>query len=85
MKVVYDAPSHSVMYYENPPFACFISISYLVRGDPLSNGATQSIKSLFPITLVVGLAGLKGTHAQRDSKTAESVLVPKEFVDVTTK
>lgn len=39
---------------------------YFTNGDPFSNGADQSISTLSPITLVVGLVGVKGFHAQRD-------------------
>ena len=85
VNVVYEAPSHVVRYCENCPLLYLNRILYLVKSDPLSNGATQLTSTLSPITSVVGLAGVNGTHAQRDSKTAESELVPNELVDVTTK
>jgi hypothetical protein len=85
VNVVSEAPSHEVRYCENPPSACLMRILYLVRGDPLLNGAVQIICSLLPITLVVGGSGLKGTQAHSELKTAESKLVPNTFVEVTTK
>jgi len=66
VKVVSDAPSHEVRYYENPPSAYLIRMLYFVSCDPLSNGAVQIICSLFPMTLVVGLSGLNGTQAHSD-------------------
>jgi hypothetical protein len=40
-------------------------------GEPPSNGASQSISTLFPFTVVVGASGLSGVYAARISTSLE--------------
>ena len=47
--------------------AFLIQISYLVKGVPLSIGATQSNITVLFITVVVGVDGLTGAEAHRIS------------------